>query len=197
MKCQLSSLALFAVVFLSGTAVFSQSRNRILHWSEPVTIINSPGSGYAQVFAQIEAFEIVDISVGGKSITIGEAFSADDLWLKMLTLRVKNVSSLSFSIAQLNLFLPEIMPGGPLVTLCYGCGDAFGKVKHIAPGEEVEMKVALYDWLTNQINAKSNLSKITEAEIQQLIVTQPDGQKWISRCVRTASPKNACPKAAP
>lgn len=201
MKCQLSSLplalALFAVVFLSGTAVSSQSRDRILHWSEPVTIINSPGSGYAQVLAQIEAFEIVDISVGGKSITIGEAFSADDLWLKMLTFRVKNVSSLSFSIAQLNLFLPEIMPGGPLVTLCYGCGDAFGKVKHIAPGEEVEMKVALYDWLTNQINAKSNFSKITEAEIQQLIVTQPDGQKWISRCVRTASPKNACPKAAP
>ena len=149
------------------------------------------------MLAQIETFEIVEVTVGGKSITIGEVFSADDLWLKTLTFRVKNISNLSFSLAQLNLFLPEIMPGGPLVTLCYGCGDTFGKVKHISPGEEVEMKVAFYNWLTDQINAKSDLSKITEAEIQQLIVTQPDGQKWISRCVRTANPKNACRKPAP
>jgi hypothetical protein len=149
------------------------------------------------VLAQIEALEIVSVTVGSKSITIGEVFSADDLWLKTLTFRVKNVSNLSFSVAQLNLFLPEIMPGGPLVILCYGCGDDFGKVKHIAPGEEVEMKVAFYHWLTDQINAKSSLSKITKAEIQQLIVTQPDGQKWISRCVRTANPKNSCPKPAP
>ena len=198
MKWQLRSLPLvLVVVLLSVTAVFSQSKNRILHWSEPVSTINTPGSGYSEVLAQIEALEIVDVTVDSKSITIGEVFSADDLWLKTLTFRVKNVSNLSFSMAQLNLFLPEIMPGGPLVTLCYGCGDTFGKVKNIAPGEEVEMKVAFYNRLTDQINAKSNLSKITEAEIQQLIVTQPDGQKWISRCVRTASPKTSCPKPAP
>ena len=189
-------LTVFAVVLLSRTAVFSQSKDRIIHWSEPVIIINSPGSGSA-VLAQIEALEIVDITVGSKSITIGEVFSADDLWLKSLTFRVKNVSNFSFSVAQLNLFLPEIMPGGPLVILCYGCGDAFGKVKSIAPGEEVEMKVVFYNWLTDQINSKTNLSKITKAEIQHLMVTQPDGQKWLSRCVRTASPKNSCPKPAP
>jgi hypothetical protein len=198
MKWQLSSLPLVLALFvlvLSVTPVFSQSKNRILHWSEPVSIINTPGSGYSEVLAQIEAFEIVDVTVGSKSITIGEVFSADDLWLKTLTFKVKNVSNLSFSIAQLTLFLPEIMPGGPLVTLCYG--DAFGKVKNIAPGEEVEMKVAFYNWLTDQINAKSDLSKITETEIQQLIVTRSDGQKWISRCVKTASAKNSCPKPAP
>lgn len=201
MKWQLSLLplvwALFAVVLVSPTTVFSQSTDRILHWSEPVSIIHTPGSGSSAVLAQIEALEIVDITVGSKSITIGEVFSADDLWLKSLTFRMKNVSNLNFSVAQLNLFLPEIMPGGPLVTLCYGCGDAFGKVKNIAPGEEVEMKVVFYNWLTDQINLKSNLSKITKAEIQHLIVTQPDGQKWLSRCVRTASPKNSCPKPAP
>lgn len=201
MKWQLSLLplvwALFAVVLVSPTTVFSQSTDRILHWSEPVSIIHTPGSGSSAVLAQIEALEIVDITVGSKSITIGEVFSADDLWLKSLTFRMKNVSNLNFSVAQLNLFLPEIMPGGPLVTLCYGCGDAFGKVKNIAPGEEVEMKVVFYNWLTDQINLKSKLSRITKAEIQHLIVTQLDGQKWLSRCVRTASPKNSCPKPAP
>ena len=84
-----------------------------------------------------------------------------------------------------------------MVILCYGCGEAYGKVKHIAPGEEVEMRVASYNMQTEQINAKSNLSSITKAEIQHLIVTQPDGQKWMSRCVRTASPTNSCPKPAP
>ncbi len=201
MKWQLSSLplvlAVVVVVLLSITSVFSQSKNRIIRWSEPVSINNTPGSGYSEVLAQIDAFEIVDITVGGKSITIGEAFSADDLWLKTLTFRVKNVSNLSFSVAQLYLFLPEIMPGGPLVTLCYGCGNSFGKVKNIAPGEEVEMKVAFYNRVTDLINAKSDLSKITEAEIQQTIVTLSNGQKWISRCVRTASAKNSCPKPAP
>lgn len=201
MKWQLSLLplvwALFAVVLVSPTTVFSQSTDRILHWSEPVSIIHTPGSGSSAVLAQIEALEIVDITVGSKSITIGEVFSADDLWLKSLTFRMKNVSNLNFSVAQLNLFFPETMPGGPLVTLCYGCGDAFGKVKNIAPGEEVEMKVVFYNWLTDQINLKSNLSRITKAEIQHLIVTQLDGQKWLSRCVRTASPKNSCPKPAP
>src|SRR5215510_14648851 len=107
MKWQLSSLLLVLALFivlLPVTAVFSQSKNRMLHWSEPVNTINTPGSGYSEVLAQIEALEIVDVTVGSKSITIGEVFSADDLWLKSLTFRVKNVSNLSFSIAQLNLF---------------------------------------------------------------------------------------------
>ena len=95
----------FAVLLLSLTTVFSQNKERILHWSEPVNIINSPGSGYSAVLPQIEALEIVDITAGGKSLTIGEVFSADDLWLKSLTFRVKNVSDLSFSVAQLSLFL--------------------------------------------------------------------------------------------
>ena len=190
-------MRVLAILIFSLTTVFSQNKERILHWSEPVNIISSPGSGYLAVLPQIEALEIVDITAGGKSLTIGEVFSADDLWLKSLTFRVKNVSDLSFSVAQLNLFLPEIMPGGPIVILCYGCGEAYGKVKNIAPGDEVEMKVAFYNWLTEQINAKSNLSSITKAEIRELIVTQPDGQKWMSRCVRTASPKNSCPKPAP
>jgi hypothetical protein len=144
------------------------------------------------VLAQIEALQINDITVGGKSITIGQSFAADDEWLKSLTVRVKNVSSLSNSKVQLNLFLPEIMPGGPLVTLCYGCGDV-GKGQTIMAGEEVEMRLVFYSWLVDQINAKSSLSRITRAEIHDTIVSLPDGRQLLSGCVRTASLKNACP----
>jgi len=190
-------MGLLGVGVLTVTSVFSQSKNRIVQWSEPpVSNRNTTGSGDTQVLAQIEALEINDIAVAGKSITIGQFFATDDEWLKSLTVRVKNVSSQSISGAQMNLFLPEIMPGGPLVTLCYGCGDV-GKGQSINPGEEVEMKLVLYSWLKDQINAKSSFSMITRAEIHDIIVTLPDGRKWLSGCVRTASSKNACPTTAP
>lgn len=190
-------LGLLAVALLPATSVFSQSKNRKVQWPETsISYVNAQGPGHSPELAQIEALEINDIAVGGKSITMGEFFAADDEWLKNLTVRVKNISSLSISAVQMNLFLPEIMPGGPLVTLCYGCGDV-GKGQSIMPGKEVEMKLVFYGWLADQINAKSSLSMITKAEIHDTIVTLTDGRKWITGCLRTANLKNACPTPAP
>jgi hypothetical protein len=189
-------LGLLAVALLSTTSVFAQSKNRKVQWPEtPINYVNATGSGYSQELAQLEALEINDISVGGNSITIGQFFAADDEWLKNLTVRVKNISSLNISVIQMNLFLPEIMPGGPMVTLCYGCGEV-GKGQSITPGKEVEMKLVFYSWLTDQINAKSSLSMITKAEIHSIIFTLADGRKWLTGCVRTANPKNSCPTTA-
>ena len=169
----------------------------MVQWPEIIiNQVNTAGSGYSQELAKIEALEITDIAVGRNSITVGEFFTADDEWLKNLTVRVKNISSLNISSIQMNLFLPQIMPGGPLVTLCYGCGNV-GNGQSIVPGAEVEMKIVFYGWLADQINAKSSLSKITKAEIQNIIVKLPDGRKWLTFCVRTTSLKNACPKTAP
>jgi hypothetical protein len=191
-------LKVLAVSLLTVTSVFLQTKNRIVQWSEsPVSNRNtSTASGDVQILAQIEALEINDITVGGKSITIGQFFPIDDEWLKSLTVRVKNVSSQSISAAQMNLYLPETMPGGPVVTLCYGC-DEVERGQGIKPGQEVEMKLVLYSWLSDQINAKSSFSMITRAEIHDIIVTLPEGRKWVSGCVRTATVKNACPMAAP
>src|SRR6476660_3600524 len=127
MKIKIYSLWLFLGAFvltlLSANAAFSQNKNRMVQWPEIiVTPVNTPGSGYSQDLAEIDALEIMDIAVDGKSITIGQSFAVDDEWLKNLTVRVKNVSNLTISSVQMDLFLPEIMPGGPLVTLCFGCG---------------------------------------------------------------------------
>ena len=190
-------LGAFVVTLLSANAVFSQNKNRVVQWPEIITrVLNTPGSGFSQELAEIDALEIMDIAVGGKSITIGQSFAADDEWLKTLTVRVKNVSSLNISSVQMDLFLPEIMPGGPLVTLCFGCGGV-GKGQTIMPGEEVELKLVLYSWLLDQINRKSSLSMITKAEIREFVYTLPDGRKWLTRCLRTISLKNACPATTP
>jgi hypothetical protein len=186
-----------AFVFLAATSVLSQSRDRTFQWAEiPISNRNTVGAAGTQVLAQIEVLEIKDISVAGKSITMGQAFAADDNWLTSLTIRVKNISDQSFSSIQLNMILPEIMPGGPLVPLCYGCGGV-GMERSIMPGDEFEMKVVFQQWVTERINAKSNLSSITKAQIQDISVKQTDGKKLLSGCMRTADQKNACPTNSP
>ena len=82
---------------------------------------------------------ITGVAIDGNPIKLGQSFAANDSWLEKLTFRIKNVSSVKLSKVQMNLFLPEIMPGGPMVTFCYGCGPTLGR--SISPGEEVEMKV--------------------------------------------------------
>ena len=185
--------AVLALVFVATVPVFSQNKNRTLQWAEiPINNRNWAGAPGTEVLAQVEVLEIKDISVAGKSITIGEPFAADDNWLTNLILRVKNISDQNFSSIQIDLILPEIMPEGPLVSLCYGCGRV-GMGQSIAPGDEFEMKVAFQQWVTERINAKSNLSSITKAQIQHVSVKQPDGKTLFSGCIRTADKKNACP----
>jgi hypothetical protein len=116
--------ALFAVTLLSATSVFSQNKDMMVQApAKIITPVNTPDSGYAHELAKMKALENVDIAVGGKSITIGQFFPADDEGLQNLTGRVKDISILKISLVQMNLFLTELMPGGPLVTHCFGCGD--------------------------------------------------------------------------
>lgn len=186
-----ATISVFVVTFLTATPAFSQDKKRSIHWQEAPIAAGAIRSSTYKVIPQIDVLEIVDFAIGGKSITIGESFTADEEWLQNLTVRIKNVSQGSISTVQLNFFLPQLMPGGPMVTLCYGCGDVgFGKI--ISPGEEVELKIAHYRWLTESITAKGSLAEIDKAEIQNMIVTPVEGKPWFSSCVKTTKPKNAC-----
>jgi hypothetical protein len=79
---------LFAV-----TPGFSQNQNKVLEWSKrPVGSNNETAAASIQLSKQIDAIEIEDILVDGKSITIGEPFVADIDWLRNITFRVKNIS---------------------------------------------------------------------------------------------------------
>jgi hypothetical protein len=171
----------------------SQSTKRMVHWPEnPINYANAK-SADSEMLEQIDMVEITDVTAGGKSVTLGQPFEADDEWLKTLSVRIKNVSQVSISKVQMNFFLPQLMPGGPLVALCYGCGDV-GKGDPIDPGEEAEMKLFYYSWLLDQINSKSSLSKITKAEVWHMRITTLDGRQFVSGCIKTADRKNACPK---
>ena len=182
------SVSLLAVVFLAATPAFSQDKQRVIQWPEIPFHANAVKSLTSTWMPQIEVLEIVDVTLDGKSVTLGEAFAAGDEWLKHLTVRIKNVSNTSISKVQLNLILPQISEGGPMVTLFYGGKEQ----KSIAPGEEVELKTMFYDWLSGQITARTALANITKAEIREMQVTLSDGKVLVSQCVKTAKQKNAC-----
>lgn len=192
------SIRIAAFVLLATTSVFSQNRERTLRWAEiPISNRNTVSAvAGSQVLAQIDSLEIKDISVAGKSITMGQPFAADDNWITSLTIRLKNISDQNFKSIQINMVLPEIEDGGPLIPLCYGCGGV-GTGRSVMPGDEVEMKVVFQQWVTDQIKSKSNPSLITKAEIHDITVMQSDGQRLLSGCMRTANQKSACPTPSP
>src|SRR5688572_30606009 len=81
------SLLIFTV---SGAA---QTQQKVLLWPDhPTGSHNERARAPHQVFKQLDIIEIQSINLGGKTITIGEPFSADEDWLRDLTFRVKNIS---------------------------------------------------------------------------------------------------------
>ncbi len=149
-----------------------------------------------QLFRQIDAAEIEDIAVDGKSITVGQPFAAGDDWLKTFTVRVRDISGQRLVSAQVTLVLPEMGVGSPDIVFCYGCA-AVEKEKGFMPGEVVELKMpggGFYDWVRSRIAGKGSVSRITKTEIHHMYVTPPTGPKWFSGCVKTTNPGNACPR---
>lgn len=185
---------LCSFVFANPPVVF-QIPDKVVEWSKtragsyPET--TAPG---IQSFRQIDGIEIEEIAVNGKAVTVGKPFAADDDWLKNLTVRVKNTSSQPLTAVQLTLVLPELrIP--PQIAYCYPSSDA-EKGKSIMPGGEVTLKMpegGFYDWVRDQIAKDRPLSQVAKAEIYTTSVTLPDGMQWVSGCVKTVDPRNACP----
>ena len=175
------------------------AQNKLIVWpKEPGRRIKPAGvpGGQSNALAQFDDFQIEDIRVEGKSIIIGQPFSASVDWLNGITVRIKNVSPQKFQMIQITLNLPQIF-GGPLIPVCFGCALA-DREKGIAPGEEVELQTVrsdkFYDWVKTSISAKTPLSNITTAQIEVTLAVLWDGNQLMSECVKTANPKNACPR---
>jgi hypothetical protein len=188
------------LVFLGVTSFFAQTQNKVVEWSKSPIGSNKgeTAAGNLRLSKQIDAIEIQNVTVSGKSITIGEPFGADDDWLRAIVVRVKNLSNERFAAIQITLRLPQLR-ASPDIQYCYGCAQD-EKEKGVKPGEEVELRIlgdALYDWVKSRIAEQASISTITEAEIYNMMVTLPGGAVWESGCVKTANPKEACQFAKP
>ena len=182
----------FVAILLMGASLPVASQSKSIVWPK------EPGRRFRQTNAlpQFDAFQIEEILVEGKPITIGQPFSASDDWLNDITIRIKNISQQTFATIQMNLVLPEI-ERGPDIPVCYGCASE-QRGKTFGPGDEVELKTLrgekFYNWVKTSIAEKAPLSTITTAQIRETLAILPGGASLWSECVRTANPLNACPR---
>ena|SRR5437773_7149289 len=190
------SLAMLLMVAASPVA----SQSKLIVWpKEPGHRIRPAGTpgGQANALAQFDSFEIEEILVEGKPITIGQPFSASEDWLNDITIRIKNVSQQKFATIQITVVLPEIK-FGPDIPVCYGCA-ADQRAKGFGPGDEVELKTLrdakFYNWVKTSISEKAPLSTITTGQIRDTLAVLSNGSTLLSECVKTANPLNACPRS--
>lgn len=195
-----------AVINLLTSAVLTvapfalQSENKVVEWStSPIGSNNERTGTNLQLFRQIGGVEIEDIAVDGKSIIVGEPFTAEEDWLKTLTIRVKNISGQRLVSVQVTVVLPQMGVASPDVVFCYGCAES-EREKGLMPGEVVELKMpggGFYDWVRSRIGENGSVSRINKAEIHHMYVGVPGGPTWFSGCIKTANPRNACRPKAP
>ena len=190
----------FVAMLLMAASLPVTAQSKFIVWpKEPGRYLRPSGTpgGQANALKQFDTFQIEEILVEGKPITIGQPFTASDDWLNDITIRIKNISQQTFGTIQVTLVLPEI-EGGPYIPVCYGCA-ADQRGKGFAPGDEVELKTLrsekFYSWVKTSIAEKRPLSAITTAQILLTLAKLPDGSSLLSECVRTANTLNACPRA--
>lgn len=187
-------VGLWSLIFTAAGA--AQTHQKVLLWSDhPTGSHNEQTRAPNQIFKQLDAIEIQSINVGGKSIAIGEPFSADEDWLQDLTFRVKNVSDKELMGIQITLILPELKK--PIqVPYVNGCRHDKNQ-PCITPGVEVEIRIPaikLYDWVKSVVATETELRKITKATVYTVIVSLPGDITWSSGCVKIKDLRQACPE---
>jgi hypothetical protein len=109
-----------------------------------------------RLLAVPEPLEIVEVVVGGRAVSIGQPFEADEDWLKSLTIKARNISQLPVTYVEFRL---EIMPSGPgeriPLLLKYGslpvgspaAAEAAVRAAEVKPGEFFQLSLGerLYD----------------------------------------------------
>ena len=192
-------ITVLASLVVTVTSASSQTSNKVIEWSKSPLGRSEDGiKGNTRSFRQIEGVEIEVIAVNGNSITVSEPFPASDDWFRKITFRVRNISGQRFNSIQITVVLPEMANASPDVPFCYGC-DAIERSNGIQAGEVVELKMVggkFYDWLKTRI-AETGTSTINKVEIHHMYVNVTGGPMWFSSCVKTANPKNACPRHTP
>jgi hypothetical protein len=197
-KGNLFQLVLAAVLMIVGVGTtLAQQKDRVIEWpTDPLGRIGS-----AEEIKQspvIDALEIVDITVAGRSITVSKPFPANDDWLiRGLIFRMRNVSGKPIAGARIYFLLPETktVDQGIIFSFEYGRGLSTrthsDQQKVIMPNEEFELKFndAQYD--------RSKVLSFSRVLIDRTVVKLDDGSSWSSGCLRSANPSNSCTPRSP
>ncbi|MGI9107880.1 MAG: hypothetical protein ACR2G4_16720 [Pyrinomonadaceae bacterium] len=136
-----------------------------------------------------EPIKIVKLKTKGKAIELGKKFSAEDDWLKGLTVTVENVSDKPISRIEISLLFPR--PEGysetiPTFTekMIYGLdpsdAEAGGAQPQVLPGERVDVKLLEVNlpFIKTALESLGYPEKTTHTQIMVDAVTFNDGTMW-------------------
>jgi len=191
-----SSLSRFAlgalVTLIAVTSAWAQDQGKVLVWAHEELKSGRVDPNWSQ---QIEAIELEDILLAGKSITIGKPFAADADWIRDLTFRIRNVSGSVVTFAQITLTLPQLIHP---IQIPYLVGSYDKKAISLSPGEEVDLKIFqgnLYQWVKDSVAKEMELSRISKAALSFVYVTSESRGKEHGICVKVVDSRNACSTA--
>jgi hypothetical protein len=182
------------------TPALAQAPDKVVSWSEfPMGRITqvAPNMRLSPVE---ESLEMVDTTVDGKSIAIGEPFTASEDWIRNLTVRVRNISGQKIHSIEMSIVLPDVTlnDGRNYGFALRGGSTPAGKQKPIMPGEEVELKwiEIEYQKFKERSVQLNGVAHITKAKIGMTAVLFTDGAMWGSDCLRAVKPRDSCPRGA-
>jgi len=185
--------------------VSAQPKERLVEWpTDPIGRVTVATRGI-KVSTVAEALEIVDITVAGRSITVGHPFPAADDWLRSLKFRMRNISGQPIRGARISFDLPETSIENRSLgfSLEYVNGLSTGipadEQKGIMPDEEFEFQFddAQYERHRKFVSERTTLASFSKVRITWTAVRFEDGSSWVSGCLRSVKPKNACTPRSP
>ncbi len=177
---------LFGFILLFSVFVFGQKTERVIDYRPNQPAINMKGE--PNIFLQKtdeKGVELVEFTVDGKSVAIGESFTAGDDWLKTLTVKLKNVSGKPITSARMSFGRPEAKfkdssLGFSLAFGSLGLMTADRQPKIILPGEVFELKQDENTYNSEKafMIEKTGVSNITKIIIGMTLVQFDDGYLW-------------------
>jgi hypothetical protein len=131
-----------------SSSALAQENTRIMKWlSNDRGVHYFKASDLNQSFSpsNLKALELIEVTVDGQPIQIGQEFSADDDWIGKLTFKLKNTSQKPILSVALGLSLPQTQSEMGGYGFAFGYGNQLGatfrgeKRKAIQPDEVVEL----------------------------------------------------------
>lgn len=197
-------LIIGSLVLMLSAFAQAQEEQKLIDWYPVDRPMNLQAQGLGVFFtgSDIKALEIVEVKVADKPISIGKPFTANEDWIKSLSVRVKNISAKPIVSIRFNFDVPEARQPNQNhlgLNLTYGqkLATDMRKValanqdKLIMPGEEIELKlpeISYNSWL-EFMKKRSGMTSFKTLQIAMTSVAFENDLFWESNRLPLAGQK--------
>ena len=133
--------------------------------------------------------EVAEIAVGGRAVSAGQPFYADEDWLRGLTMKARNISQLPVAYAEFRLEVKPSGSGEPIgLLLKYGripvgspaSAEAAPRDAEVKPGEifQLSLSTRLYDYVLKSLSDGGRKVSFEKARISLGFVVFEGGRAW-------------------